>query len=104
MRTISQEMPAAERRERLMKGLMATTEDKVVVNFSHLAHAIGMEAAERMVDSLATMDSLIRSPYSRKPHLVVEALCEIDRMEAIEAIQRADIKTAKAAINAKLRS
>lgn len=99
MRSVSQEMTAEERRTRLLHGLSATSEPEVVVNFSHLAHAIGMDSAERMIGTLVAMDGIVQTPYSRKPKYISEGLCTISREEAIEAIHRVRAKTAKLQID-----
>lgn len=103
MKTVANEMTAGERRERLLHGLRATSVEEVVVNFSHLAHAIGMDKAEGMISNLVAMDGLIPTPYSRKPNFVSEGLCTINREEAIEAILRVQEKVAKIKIDQKMK-
>lgn len=103
MRTVSQQMSAEERRQRLMHGLNATRVERVVVNFSHLAHAVGMSTAESLVKHLSEMRSLVRSPYKREPELVKEANVEVDRLEVIEAIKSVTAKTEKLKIDKALK-
>lgn len=103
MRSVATEMTAGERRTRLLHGLNATSVEEVVVNFSHLAHAIGMDKAEAMISNLVAMDGLIPTPYSRKPNFVSEGLCTINRIEAIEAILRVQENVAKIQIDRKLK-
>jgi hypothetical protein len=100
--TVANEMTAEERRKRLMHGLTSTQEEMVVVNVSHLAHAIGMDAAEKLVQNLVAMDAIIPTPYSRKPQYKSDGLCTINRLEAIEAIERVTINAAKLKIDKKL--
>ena len=103
MRSVSQEMTAAERRERLLHSLNASSEEEGMVNFSHLAHAIGMDSAEGLITNLVAMDGIIPTPYSRKPNFVSEGLCKINRQEAIEAILRVQGKVAKLQIDNKMK-
>jgi len=99
-RSVSQEMSAEQRRKELLAGLEnAATEDEVVVNFSHLAHAIGMDAAESLIHTLVSMEGLVATPYSRKPKLVSQGLCSINPQEAIEAIKRVQERTERARID-----
>lgn len=99
-RSVSQEMSAEERRKALLAGLeRAITEDEVVVNFSHLAHAVGMDAAESLIGTLVAMEGLIPTPYSRKPKLVSQGLCSINPQDAIEAIKRVQERTERAKID-----
>lgn len=103
MKTVAQQMSAAERRLRLLKGLNATKSERVVVNFSKLAHAIGMDAAESLIVNMAEMRSLQRTPYKRDPELVAEAMVEIDRQSAVDAIERVTVKTEKLRIDSLLK-
>ena len=98
-RTVSQEMSAEQRRTELMAGLTATNEEEVVVNFSHLAHAIGMDTAEGMIQNLVAMNGLLSTPYSRKPTFVSQGLCKINRLEAVDAIKRVQEKTERLKID-----
>lgn len=102
MPSISQEMTAEERRKRLLHGLNATGEPEVVVNFGHLAHALGMDTAEGLVNKLVQMDGLVPGRFSKEPKLHTDGLCAIDRLSAIAAIERVQVKTAKASIDKKL--
>lgn len=101
-RSVSQEMTAEERRKRLLHGLNATGEPEVVINFSHLAHALGMDTAESLISKLVEMNGLVANRFSKTPTLVTNALCAVDRLAVIEAIQRVQVKTAKANIDKKL--
>lgn len=103
MKSVANEMTAGERRERLLHSLNASSEEEGMVNFSHLAHAIGMDKAEGMISNLVAMDGLITTPYSRKPNFVSEGLCTINRIEAIEAILRVQEKVAKINIDQRLK-
>lgn len=99
-RSVSQEMSAEERRKALLAGLeRAATEEEVVVNFSHLAHAVGMDTAESLVGTLVAMEGLVATPYSRKPKLVSQGLCSINPQDAIEAIKRVQERTERAKID-----
>lgn len=103
MRTVSQQMSAEERRKRLMHGLNATNSERVVVNFSHLAHAVGMDKAESLIKHLSEMRSLVRTPYKREPELVKEANVEVVRLDVIEAIQQVTAKVEKSKIDSALK-
>ena len=98
-RTVAQEMSAEQRRKELLVGLTITSEEEVVVNSSHLAHAVGMDTAEGMIQNLVAMNGLIPTPYSRKPNFVSQALCKINRLEAVEAIKRVQEKTERIKID-----
>lgn len=97
-------MSAQERRERLLHGLNASQNERVVVNFSHLAHAIGMDAAEALILNMAEIQSLVSSNYRKGPDLIREALVEIDRATAIDVILRTQSKANKAKIDELLAS
>jgi methanogenic corrinoid protein MtbC1 len=95
MRTVSQEMSAEERRERLIKSLTACGDQEAVINFSHLAHAIGMDNAERLISNLVAMSGLVTTPFSRKPEYVSHGMCVVDPIIVIEEIRRVQTKTEK---------
>lgn len=100
MRSVSQEMSAEQRRSALLSGLeRAATEEEVVVNFSHLAHAVGMDVAEGLIGTLVAMEGLVPTPYSRKPKLVSQGMCSINPQEAIDAIRRIQERTERAKID-----
>lgn len=87
MPTVSQEMTPEERQKRLLHGLKACGDETVVVNVSHLAHALGMDEAEKLATNLREMDGLLPSRYSRTAKFVRQGLCEVDRLAVIEAIE-----------------
>lgn len=103
MATVAEEMSAEERRKRLLHGLRATSSDEVALNFSHLAHAIGMDAAEGLISRLVAMDGLVRTPYSRTPKLESAGICTVERLAAIAAIERVQVNATKAKIDKRLR-
>lgn len=99
-RSVSQEMSAEQRRKALLAGLeRASNVDEVVVNFSHLAHAVGMDTAESLIGTLVSMEGLVSTPYSRKPKLVSQGMCSINPQEAIDAIKRVQERTERAKID-----
>ncbi|GIW60302.1 MAG: hypothetical protein KatS3mg087_1368 [Patescibacteria group bacterium] len=102
-RTVSQEMSPQERRTRLLNGLKATSSEKVVVNFSHLAHALSMDEAEKLVENMAEMVGAVQTAYSTRVRKTRDAYCEIDRLATIEALEKKTIDTNKAAIDAQVK-
>lgn len=99
MRTVAQEMPVEERRRQLLHGLKAGGGDKVYVNFSHLAHAIGMDEAEKLVEHMSSMHCIVTNQYSSKPTYIKDGLCAIDRLLAIEAVLEARARSEKETID-----
>lgn len=99
MLTVAQQMSPEERRERLLAGLKASPSDQVVINFSQLAHAVGMDNAEKLILNLTSLDRLVTSRYSRQPRLVSTPNMEVDRLAAIEMIERVKGQTNKAKID-----
>ena len=105
-KTVSQAMSDEQRRDELIMGLAATTHDKVFVNVSHLIQAIGMNEAEKLVESLTDFEetnvlafrprSTLRAKYYRA------GICQIDRELALEACKKAKQDSAKKAIERKL--
>ena len=99
-RSVSQEMSAEQRRKELLDGLeKASNVEEVVVNFSHLAHAVGMDTAESLIHTLVSMEGLVATPYSRKPRLVSQGMCSINPQDAIDAIKRVQERTERAKID-----
>jgi hypothetical protein len=92
-------MPVEERRRQLLHGLKAGGGDEVYVNFSHLAHAIGMDEAEKLVEHMSSMHSIINNKYTSKPTYVRDGLCAINRLLAIEAVLSARAKSEKETID-----
>lgn len=89
MKTVAQEMSPEERAKRLVHGLKATGEDEVAVCFSHLAHALGMDEAEKLVKGgVVEMHGLMPARNARKPTLIREGTCVVDRVAALEAIEK----------------
>ena len=99
-RSVSQQMSAEQRRFGLLRGLEpVANEEEVVVNFSQLAHAVGMDTAESLVHTLVAMEGLVSTPYSRKPQLISKGMCSINPQEAIDAIKRVQERTERAKID-----
>lgn len=94
-KTVSQEMPDDERRERLYKSVKACGGGEIAVETSHLIQAVGMEVAEKLIQTSAETMTLVSSTVSRTPKLRTTGICAVDRDEALEAIEAA-IEAAKA--------
>lgn len=92
-------MPPEERRRRLLHGLRAGGGDKVYLNFSHLAQAIGMDEAEKLVEHMSAMHGIVTNQYSSKPTFVKDGLCAVDRLLTIDAILAARAKAEKETID-----
>lgn len=92
MPTVAQEMSPEERRERLVKALKATGEDEVVMNFSQVAHAIGMDEAEKLIKGkLVEMHGILPSRTSRQNKLNRKGMVVVDRLAALEAMNKKSI-------------
>lgn len=101
---VADEMTAEERRKRLLHGLNATSSEEVALNFSHLAHAIGMDAAESLIGNLVAMDGLLTTPYSRVPKLISDGICIVNRLACVTAIERVQVNVAKSKIDKRTKS
>lgn len=87
MRTVSNEMSDEERRERLLKGLKATSAEEVACDVSHLIQAIGEAAAEKCVLSLAETQELVQGNFTRTPKIRKTGICSVNRQEVIDIIE-----------------
>ena len=109
-KTVAEQMPDEQRREELIAGLSATGEEKVFVNLSHLAQAIGMEKAGDMVESLTEQHEVVDPRTSPRSTLKVQkirnAVIQVDRVEALDACLKAKsdstLKANKVKIDEKL--
>lgn len=97
-------MTDKERRSQLLMGLRNTTETIVALNVTHLIQAVGIDQSERLVMNLAGLVSPIRTPYSSKVKIQRSGTCVVKREEAIEAIERATVNSAKKEIDSRLTS
>jgi hypothetical protein len=89
MPTVAQEMSPEERAQRLLKGLVASgSAEEVVVDFSQLAHAVGMEVAESLVVVTAGQSSTAKSDYSKQERLVRSCNCVVNRKQALDAVKK----------------
>lgn len=103
-------MPDEQRRDELIAGLSATGEEKVFINLSHLAQAIGIEAAGDMVESLTEQQEVVDPRTSPRSTLKVQtirnAVIQIDRKNVLDACTKAKesstLKTSKAKTDEKL--
>jgi hypothetical protein len=103
MTTVSEQMPDEERRRRLMHGLRATGNDTVVVEFAHLAQAVGMDAAEKLATrGIAETNEYQTSQYSSKLRKKRAGICEVDRLAVLEACKQATEKHNKSVIDNRL--
>lgn len=101
--TVSQQMSDEERRDRLIHGLKATGDDEVTVNFSHLAQAVGMDMAEKLVINLVETEELVASRTSKTPRMMKSGMCSIDRAAALKACEdckaEAEMKKVESKVN-----
>jgi hypothetical protein len=108
MKTVCQEMSEEQRREELIMGLSNTGSDVVIINFSNLAHAVGMVEAEKHIQSLTVTNELVNPVFSPRStlrqHHRCNALCQVDRVTVLEAILKAKADTTKKKIDAKIPS
>ena len=88
MLTIAEEMSVEERASQLLVGLSASSAEEVGLYFEHLAHAIGMELAEKMVVMAVGESSTKKSDYSTKPQAVNHCLCIVNRKQALDAVKK----------------
>lgn len=103
--TVAQEMSPEERRNRLLHSFRASiSAEEGVVDFSQLAHAIGMDEAEKLVINLTAMDSIIRVPHSKRPRYMSQGMATVNIKQAIEAIQRVAYNEAKGKISRQLKN
>lgn len=102
---VAQEMSPEERRTRLLHSFRASqSAEEGIVDFSQLAHAVGMDEAEKLVINLTAMDSIIRVPHSKRPRYVSQGMATVNIRQAIEVIQRVSYNEAKSKISNKLKN
>jgi len=107
-KTISEEMPDNVRRDELIAGMSATAEDVVFVNLSHLAQAVGLKKAEDLADSLVETTELVNPNLSPRSTLRMvgrrNAMCQVDRVAALDACKSAKGSSSKSIIDNKLKT
>jgi hypothetical protein len=92
-RTVRDQMPDEERAKKLLFGLRRTLNDKVIVNISHLAQAVGsIQEANKLAESLSGTTEIGAFASSRRSTLrntVQRAgICQVDRLATVEAIEK----------------
>jgi asparagine synthetase B (glutamine-hydrolysing) len=105
-KTVREEMPDEQRRDELIMGLSGTGSEEVFVNYSHLAQAVGEEAAGNLAQSLVESREVVNPNLSPRSTLRQtarrNAICQVPRAEALEACKEAKSKAAKSKIDAKI--
>jgi hypothetical protein len=88
---VGKQMPDHERRERLLNSLTAGGIEggEVALNVSHLAQAVGMEEAEKLVEGMAATAEVKQSRFSPKGKTVRSGIAVVNRAAAIEAVKLA---------------
>lgn len=99
-------MSDEQRRDELIMGLAATAHEKVFVNVSHLIQAIGLNEAEKLVESLTDIEEAnalaFRPNSTLRARYVRSGMAQIDRGLALEACRKAKQDATKKAIQRKL--
>lgn len=91
--TVNDEMPDDERRQRMLHGLKAGSDDTVMVSISHLAQCVGMDKAEKLrTGKLVETQELVRSPFSSTPQLRRTGNVQVNREATIKAIEEHSTK------------
>jgi hypothetical protein len=86
---VGKKMKDSERRERLLRSLTAGGLDECALNFSHLAQAVGMEEAEKLVEQLAGSAEQVQSRYIPRGKTVRSGMAVVNRHAAIAAVEAA---------------
>lgn len=87
-RTVADEMSAEERRERLLKSCKAGADEEVFCIFSQVAHALDMDAAEKLRESDLTETQEIYVPAGTdKSKVKRDGICQFNRKQLIEALE-----------------
>jgi hypothetical protein len=106
---VSQEMSAEERRTRLLHGLRASNvgnddgTKEAIVNFSHLAHALSMDEAEKLIIRLTSMESIVRVPHSKHPRYIAQGMATVNIGACIKALEEKTFTINKSKIDRKVR-
>jgi len=88
-----------QRRRELLYGLRRTSEEKVVIDVSHLIQSIGLDEAETLVEDLAEIHEAVTTPYSSRERIVRHGYCVVTRALAVEALERKTVEINKALID-----
>ena len=101
VKPIAQQMTKEDCCSRLIKGLRATGSESVALNFSHLAHAVGMKKAESLVGNLVETQELRSAPMSSKLQMHKNGICTVDREAVLAACEEVHMNNNKKAIDDK---